>query len=77
MRPDADFQKSMGVFKNRRPRTRTSAIRVEIVVDPVHFCSSAVKARAKALHLMTKLRMQAGMNLARISSLTSQDFGET
>jgi hypothetical protein len=56
---------------------RDTTARVEIVVDPVHFCSSAVKARAKALHLMTKLRMQAGMNLARISSLTSQDFGET
>ena len=66
----------MGVFKKRRPRRSTSAIRVEIVVDPVHFCRLCGGKRANALNLMANPRTQAGMNLARISTLTSQYLGE-
>jgi hypothetical protein len=35
-------------------------IRVEIVLDPVHFCCSAVEARAKTLNLMANLLRNAG-----------------
>jgi len=55
-RQDVDFRKSMGVFKNRRPRTST--IRVEFVLDPVHFCCSAVEARAKAPNSMANLLLR-------------------
>jgi hypothetical protein len=44
------------------------AIRVEIVLDPVHFCSSAMEARAKALNLMADYEgMQTGASLARLA----------
>src|SRR5258708_26237192 len=48
-------EKSMNVFEKRQPRVRSSTIGVEIVVDPVHFCCSAVEARAKTLNLMANL----------------------
>jgi hypothetical protein len=37
----------------------TSTIRVEIVLDPVHFCSAA-DARAKTLNFMANLLRNAG-----------------
>jgi hypothetical protein len=44
---------------------RTSTIRVEIVLDPVHFCGSAMGALAKPLKLMVKpLRNEYGMSIA-------------
>jgi len=55
-RQDVDFRKSRGVFKNRRPRTST--IKVEFVLDPVHFCCSAVEARAKAPNSMANLLLR-------------------
>jgi hypothetical protein len=38
----------------------TIKIRVEFILDPVHFCDSAVGARAKAMNAMAKPPWNAG-----------------
>jgi hypothetical protein len=53
--------------RKRLPPTRTSTIKVEIIVNPVHFCCTAVGARVGFLNSTANaLRKQARMNLARI-----------
>jgi hypothetical protein len=67
--------RSVAALQNRSNVRKTNAagqeltIKVEIVLDPVHFCISAVEGCAKALNLMANLLrnargMQDGMNLA-------------
>jgi hypothetical protein len=54
---------------------RDSAARVEIVVDPVHFCSSADRARQGSA--FNDQAANAGWHEpCSNSTATSQDFGE-